>query len=159
MSVGTRKPALDGDGVLHWPLLFVYPEAGGATDVVESADERVPLAPHLDEMFGPAAPPLPWDTEAAYTRARVEVYYLSHATSPLPLPALVDALHCGWPPGVEAAPPARYGPRAARWVRVDEGEALGGVLGRGDCVVPGVPVFFVLAAGTAFRERFLEAAR
>ncbi len=38
---------------------------------------------------------------------------------------------------------------------VEEGAKLGEVLRAPDYVVPGVPVFFVVAAGTAFRERFL----
>ena len=29
----------------------------------------------LDEMFGPEAPPLLWDTRGAYTRDKVELYY------------------------------------------------------------------------------------
>lgn len=30
-------------------------------------------------MFGPDAPPLPWDRDNEYTRDRVELYYLSNA--------------------------------------------------------------------------------
>jgi hypothetical protein len=42
-------------------------------------------------------------------------------------------------------------------VRVDPAATLGAVLAAPDHVVPGVPVFFVVAAGTAFRDRFLAA--
>lgn len=31
------------------------------------------LSLHLDEMFGPAAPPLQWDRERAYTRDKVQL--------------------------------------------------------------------------------------
>jgi hypothetical protein len=34
-------------------------------------------------MFGPEAPPLPWDTDQEYSRERVELYYLSNAGQPL----------------------------------------------------------------------------
>ena len=155
--VGARRPALCPDtSTLLWPLVFVYPEAGGARDVVEVADEGVPLCAHLDELFCEAAPPLEWDDAHAYTRASVELYYLSHATQPLEVPALIECLHGGWPEGVAAAPPERYGPRAARWVRVDESLPLADVLAAPDLVVPGVPVFFVVAKGTAYRDRFVE---
>jgi hypothetical protein len=33
----------------------------------------------LLQMFGPEAPPLPWDTDNEYSRDRVELYYLSNA--------------------------------------------------------------------------------
>jgi len=61
-----------------------------------------------------------------------------------------QALHGGWPAGASDAGPQRYGARAARWVRVDPAATLGAVLAAPDHVVPGVPVFFVVAAGTAF---------
>jgi tetratricopeptide (TPR) repeat protein len=163
-AVGARRPWLEGD-TLHWPLLLAYPEAGPgcAPDVIEAVPETDALSPHLDAVFGPGAPPLPWDDgeggsgQPAYTRSSVELYYLSHATAPLDLPALAEALHGGWPEGVSPAPPARYGPTAARLVRVREDVALGDLLARPDMVVPGVPVFFVVAKGTAFRERWLAA--
>ena len=67
-----------------------------------------------------------------------------------------QALHSGWPKdAAQEEGPRRYGARAARWVPVGEGAALGEVLRAPDYVIPGAPVFFVVAAGTAFRERFL----
>jgi hypothetical protein len=33
----------------------------------------------LLQMFGPEAPPLPWDADGEYSRDRVELYYLSNA--------------------------------------------------------------------------------
>lgn len=68
----------------------------------------------------------------------------------------MQALHSGWPKGpAQEEGPRRYGPRAARWVPVQEHATLRDVLRTPDYVIPGVPVFFVVAAGTAFRERFL----
>lgn len=40
---------------------------------VEDVCEADVLSLHLDEMFGPAAPPLPWDRERAYTRDKVQL--------------------------------------------------------------------------------------
>eukprot|EP00951_Prasinocladus_malaysianus_P045375 scaffold602932_cov24-Prasinocladus_malaysianus.AAC.1 len=51
--------------------------------------------------------------------------------------------------------PSRYGTKAANWIRVNESDALGEVLQRPDYVVPGVPVFFVVAKDTEFRRKFL----
>lgn len=174
LSVGAaRNKPWAVDGVIHWPLVFVYPESG-ATDAVETASELDPISAHLDAMFGslddsssesshPPPPPLPWDEAGAYRDRRdIELYYLSHATEPLPTAeALADVLHRGWPEGLRASPPQRHGPKAARAVRVDERLTLGEVLSREDFVVPGIPAFFVLSRSNKgraaeVRRRFLE---
>lgn len=50
----------------------------------------------------------------------------------------------------------RYGEKASRAVRVDESATLAQLLAAPDCVVPGAPVFFVLAKGTQYRSKFLD---
>ena len=67
----------------------------------------------------------------------------------------LKVLHGGWPE-VEEQGPARYGAKAAGWVRVNEKWTLADALGRPDHVVPGIPVFFVLAKGSPFRQQFLD---
>ena len=52
----------------------------------------------------------------------------------------------------------RYGEKAARWQRVDEGLSLGQLLAQQDYVVPGVPLLFAVAKGTEYRTRFLAQA-
>jgi hypothetical protein len=42
---------------------------------IETVAEDDTLAEYLDGMFGPDAPPLPWDVANAYTRDALEVYY------------------------------------------------------------------------------------
>ncbi len=59
------------------------------------------------------------------------------------------------PEGFEDDGPKRFGTEAAEWVRVNEADALGEVLQRPDFVIPGIPVFFVVARDTDFRMRFL----
>ena len=71
---------------------------------------------------------------------------------------LTQALHSGWPEGFSEKEPARYGEKATRAVRIEESATLHTVLQRPDLVVPGLPVFFVLAKGTKFRDKFLESA-
>lgn len=111
---------------------------------------------HLDLMFGPEAPPLEWDTEGAYSRGAIEVYYLSNGAAPLTERQLEEVYFGGWPEGVTEEGPQRYGPNAAAWVRVKESWTLRDALSRPDHVVPGVPAFFVLAKGSDFRQRFLD---
>lgn len=106
-------------------------------------------------MFGPEAPPLEWDAQGDYARGSLELYYLSHAATPLTLDQLTEAFFGSWPE-VEEEGPQRYGPNAAAWVRVQEGWTLRDALSRPDHVIPGIPAFFVLAKGTDFRQRFLD---
>lgn len=153
-GVGDRKPRIEQDEI-RWPVLFFYPEASMANDAVEDFGEEDTFADHLDVMFGPESPPLDWDPDGRYSRQQIEVYYLSHAAKPLDRDELVEALHGGWPRVVDEGP-ARYGPRAAKWEVVSQGQTLGEVLGRADHIIPGIPVFFVLAMDTPFRKDFLE---
>lgn len=71
------------------------------------------------------------------------------------LPPTPQVYFGGWPEVADEGP-QRYGPKAAAWVRVQEGWTLRDALARPDHVIPGVPAFFVLARGSDFRERFLE---
>ena len=48
---------------------------------------------HLDAMFDPGAEPLAWDTNNAYTRDKLELYYMSHAATPLSLDQLTEVRH------------------------------------------------------------------
>ncbi len=88
-DAGDHKPYVDEAGLVHWPLLFVYPETM-QMDAVEDASELDSLGDHLDAMFSPDAPPLEWDRDHEYTRERLEVYYLSHAAEALTLGELAE---------------------------------------------------------------------
>ncbi|KAG2485965.1 hypothetical protein HYH03_015291 [Edaphochlamys debaryana] len=158
VSLGQRtRPELRPDGSLVWPVLLLYPESGGQ-DVVEAFGEEDTFEEHLDMMFGPEAPPLEWDADRAYARDRVELYYLAHAGRPLGRDQLVEAMQGRWPKGADSADmgPQRYGSRAARLRRINPRHTLRKVLASEDHVVPGLPLFFVVARDTAYRQRFLE---
>ena len=88
-DAGDRKPEVDADGLVHWPVMFVYPETM-QTDAVEDFMEADNLQQHLDVMFAPDAPPLHWDEDHHYTRSRLELYYLSYAAKPLRLEQLTE---------------------------------------------------------------------
>lgn len=47
VAVNNRKPYLDEEGSVHWPVLLMYPETMGQ-DVVEDWHEDEPVAAHLD---------------------------------------------------------------------------------------------------------------
>lgn len=107
-------------------------------------------------MFASEAPPLEWDTEVAYTRDNLELFYLSHGATPLNEDQLTEALFGGWPADVTDEGPSAYGKQAARWRRLREDVTLGQLLSKADYVVPGVPVVFVVARGTAYYDRFVS---
>lgn len=71
---------------------------------------------------------------------------------------LVQALAGSWPevnkPG-EKGGPQRYGQQASHWVCVEQEQSLREVLLQPDHIVPGLPLFWVVAAGTDYRTRFL----
>lgn len=69
---------------------------------------------------------------------------------------LAQVLAGGWPQDVTHRAPSSYGPKSARLKQVEETHTLAEVLRQSDYVVPGIPVFFLLAAGTPFLQRFLE---
>lgn len=125
------------------------------SDVIESFEESDSFSDHLDRMFGNDAPPLPWDDSRQYRRHNIDIFYLSNAANPLDSDQLTEALYGGWPSVAEKAP-SRYGESASAWVQVKEEQTLGEVLRQKDYVIPGVPVFFVLARSTPFRETFLS---
>ncbi|KAJ9516584.1 hypothetical protein QJQ45_015246 [Haematococcus lacustris] len=154
------KPSLDGSGGrLVWPLLVLYPESM-VQDVIEAAGEEDTLGEHLDQMFGGDAPPLEFDQQREYNRASIELRYLSHAGKVLSRAQLVQALKTGsWPEDAEASGPNRYGANASKWVVCRESWTVRELLSRPDHVVPGVPLLFALAKGSAYRQRFLEKAQ
>ncbi|CAH3159462.1 unnamed protein product [Porites evermanni] len=66
------KVHLDTDGVLHWPVLFVYPEFN-QTDLISSFNENDRISDHLHTMFEVESPP--WDVEKKYKPESLEVYF------------------------------------------------------------------------------------
>ncbi|KAG2430020.1 hypothetical protein HYH02_013848 [Chlamydomonas schloesseri] len=162
VTAGNRsKPSLGEDGrSLVWPVLLLYPESG-QQDVVEAWAEDDAFNDHLDMMFDPEGPPLEWDERGEYKRDRIELYYLAHAGKPLNRDQLVEAMQGRWPSGLDGSSggPEKYGSRAARMRKVNTKHSLRQVLAQEDHVIAGVPLFFVVAKGTPFRERFLESGR
>ncbi|KAG1680398.1 hypothetical protein FOA52_015489 [Chlamydomonas sp. UWO 241] len=152
-------PSLEVDGSVTWPLMIMYPE-NMQQDAVQAFGEADTFDAHLDEMFGPDAPPLEWDARGEYTRGRMELYYLRHAGRPMSRLQLIDAMQGRWPANVGTADakwaPKRYGETAATWRLLDTSLTLGQLLSREDYVVPGMPLLFAVSSGTEYKERFLN---
>jgi hypothetical protein len=68
---------------------------------------------------------------------------------------LVDGLHGQWPEPDPQAGPKRYGKSGSHWTAVNESLSLQQVLLQPEHVVPGVPLFWVLARDTEYQARFL----
>jgi hypothetical protein len=66
-----------------WSSLIASPPLSRAlTDRLGYGPVSIPSTASA-QMFGPDAPPLPWDEAREYTRDRIELYYLAHAGKPL----------------------------------------------------------------------------
>jgi hypothetical protein len=50
---GVKKPKLDDQGVLHWPVLLLYPEVM-SSDFIEDFPETDTFLPHLDVISFPS---------------------------------------------------------------------------------------------------------
>ncbi|KAJ7529014.1 hypothetical protein O6H91_15G030400 [Diphasiastrum complanatum] len=166
-----RKPSLDYDNIFHWPVLFLYGEAM-ASDFIEDFAEFDTFAMHLDMMFGTSAPPLAWDERHEYSRDNIELYYQANA-----VPALsrrkVEQILVGDSTGygmliseeedvdADAADDdvhleGVFASGKPTWVKIKETQTLHGALKLSDFVVPGIPVFYVLAKGSHFRDSFIS---
>lgn len=52
--------------------------------------------------------------------------------------------------------PQVYGENAAYFVLIDERKRMQEIFCEDDCIVPGVPTFFIVAKGTNYHQQFLE---
>ncbi|RDD42202.1 Tetratricopeptide repeat protein 4 [Trichoplax sp. H2] len=64
---------LNEEMVIHWPILFIYPEHG-QTDFIKSANENDRFMDHLIVMFDDNEAP-PWDKENKYKLKNLEIYF------------------------------------------------------------------------------------
>lgn len=52
--------------------------------------------------------------------------------------------------------PDMYGDNAAYFVEVKEDLSIHEILSEANCIIPGVPTFFIVAKGSKYHQRFLE---
>lgn len=121
---GNRTPALANDGSMVWPVTLLYPQSM-SSDIIQAFPETDTFGPHLDVMFGEGAPPLEWDTQGEYTRARVELYWARRAGAKgLTRQQLAEVLLHNGVPGEDAPDPREADGNFVEWVRVEEGSTL-----------------------------------
>ncbi|XP_072947965.1 DNA polymerase interacting tetratricopeptide repeat-containing, protein of 47 kDa isoform X2 [Epargyreus clarus] len=85
IDLGKLEPTLPGaqdaivhieDGILKWPVLFLYPEYQ-MTDFIRACPENVPLLYQLEQVF-----PAPWDKNDKYSCNSINVYFEGHDKMP-----------------------------------------------------------------------------
>lgn len=166
---GVKKPVLDEQGVLHWPVLLLYPEVM-SSDFIEDFPDTDTFSPHLDVMFSETSPPLPWDANHVYTRDSIELYYQGGFGKPLSRSevlryllegnvdskALPDSLLDGEDEEHDSTKctTVTSTDSSSKWIKVKEGKTLQEVLQDKDCIVPAIPVFFVVSRKSTFYKDF-----
>ncbi|XAR61034.1 hypothetical protein NMG60_11034612 [Bertholletia excelsa] len=159
---GLKKPILDKDKILHWPVLLLYAEVM-TSDFIEDFCETDMFSVHLDMMYSESSPPLPWDKGNAYTREAIELYYQAGSGVCLSKKEILHYLLEGTAgshiesfsdeeKSVGHGTSAGTGP--SKWVKVNEKRALYDVLKEPDYVIPGVPVFYVVSKKSSFYKDF-----
>ncbi|KAM6565019.1 hypothetical protein CsatB_025017 [Cannabis sativa] len=161
--IGLRKPLMDKNKMVHWPVLLLYAEVM-SSDFIEDFCETDMFTVHLDmlsNMFSETAPPLPWDTENNYTREAIELYYEAASGVCLPKKKILQYLLEGTPASnvedigdddKDAAEDANLGISAvifrlgsSKWIKVNERRTLHNVLKEPNFIIQGIPVFYVVS--------------
>lgn len=163
---GLRKPFLDKNNILHWPVLLLYAEVM-SSDFIEDFCETDMFAAHLDMMFSESCPPLAWDKEHSYTREAIELYYEAVSGVSLSKTKLLRCFLDGTAgANVESISEEEKdgthgstydysaGKCSSRWVKVNEKRKLHDVLKEPNFIIPGIPVFYVVSKTSSFYKEF-----
>lgn len=161
---GKKKPMLDKNNILHWPVLLLYPEVM-SSDIIEDFCETDMFSVHLDIMFSDSSPPLPWDTENAYTRDALELYYEADFGVCLSKKEIFGSLLDGTAAShldkysaeeTDANRSPYSNGNGPKWVRINERRTLHDVLKNPDMIVPGIPVFYIVSKRSGFYKDFVS---
>ncbi|KAK9726456.1 hypothetical protein RND81_05G216500 [Saponaria officinalis] len=157
---GLKKPFLDKNKILHWPVLLLYAEVM-SSDLIEDFCETDMFSSHLDVMFSEDCPPLPWDKDNAYTRENIELYFEVGSSVCLSKSEILRYLLEGTAgaksvdednTSADHRNPAGRDP--SRWVKVNEKRTLHDVLKEPNFVIPEIPVFYVVSKQSSFYDKF-----
>ncbi|GAV84181.1 TPR_11 domain-containing protein [Cephalotus follicularis] len=163
---GLRKPILDKDKILHWPVLLLYAEVM-TSDFIENFCETDLFSAHLDIMLSEGCPPLQWDRENHYTRENIELYYEAGPGICLSKTELL----CYLLEGTAGANAKSIGDEdkddsegsnhgfsagegSSKWVKVNDRRNLQDVLKEPNFIIPGIPVFYAVSKSSSFYEEF-----
>nr|XP_029147559.1 tetratricopeptide repeat protein 4 homolog isoform X3 [Arachis hypogaea] len=155
---GLKKPVLDKNNILHWPVLLLYAEVM-SSDFIEDFCETDMLSVHLDMMFS-ADQPLPWDVENNYKRDFVELYYEAGSGVRLSKEKLLHCLlegtaasHVG-DEEKDAVEDFKHSAGSPKWIKVNEKKMLQDILKEPNFVIPEIPVFYVVSKQSSFYSKF-----
>ncbi|KAL1330004.1 tetratricopeptide repeat protein 4 homolog [Arachis ipaensis] len=155
---GLKKPVLDKNNILHWPVLLLYAEVM-SSDFIEDLCETDMLSVHLDMMFS-ADQPLPWDVENNYKRDFVELYYEAGSGVRLSKEKLLHCLLEGTAAShvsdeeKDAVEDFKHGAGSRKWIKVNEKKMLQDILKEPNFVIPEIPVFYVVSKQSSFYSKF-----
>ncbi|PRP77002.1 hypothetical protein PROFUN_14691 [Planoprotostelium fungivorum] len=125
-------------GQLHWPVLLLYEEHDTSEFVIDVCEDHT-LSQHLSYMFPPTAKDYaPWDTEKKYVIDSLEIYFEANSTAPID-------------PKMK-----KSGSSKRRWIKVKPTTTLKTVLAHPDHVVPGVPIFHIVANNSRYKDVFVQ---
>ncbi|KAK7843972.1 tetratricopeptide repeat protein 4 like protein [Quercus suber] len=145
-----RKPTLDNNNILHWPVLLLYAE-------VMSSD-------FIEDFY--TCPPLPWDKENNYTRESIELYYEAGSGVCLSKSKLlryllegtatshVESIDVDEKDTTEGLNHGISSGEGSKWVKVGEKRTLHNVLKEPNFIIPGIPVFYVVSKRSSFYKEF-----
>ncbi|KAM3731212.1 hypothetical protein ACB098_12G145600 [Castanea mollissima] len=162
---GLRKPTLDNNNILHWPVLLLYAEVM-SSDFIEDFCETDMFSAHLDMMFSDTCPPLPWDKESNYTRESIELYYEAGSGVCLSKSKLlryllegtaashVESIDVDEKDATEGLNHGISPGEGSKWVKVGEKRTLHDVLKEPNFIIPGIPVFYVVSKRSSFYKEF-----
>ncbi|VAI21986.1 unnamed protein product [Triticum turgidum subsp. durum] len=137
---GVKKPKLDEQGVLHWPVLLLYPEVM-SSDFIEDFPETDMFSDHLD-LAGDGTP---------FSKSEMLKYLLEGTVDSGSLTESLDG-EDGEHDTVKGS--TAISPSQGKWIKVREGKTLQEALQHKDYIIPAVPVFFVVSRKSAFHSKF-----
>ncbi|KAK6148030.1 hypothetical protein DH2020_018942 [Rehmannia glutinosa] len=160
---GIKKPMLDKNNILHWPVLFLYAEVM-SSDIIEDFCETDMFSLFLKLFISGDVPPCPSDPAVADTRESVGIFLEADSGVCLSKKEVLSYLlegtaasHLEKYSGGEtdaAANSSFSSGNDPKWVKVNERKTLHDILKNPDFVVPGIPVFFVVSKRSSFYKDF-----
>jgi tetratricopeptide (TPR) repeat protein len=163
---GLKKPVLDKNKILRWPVLLLYAEVM-SSDFIEDFCEMETFSTHLDMVFAENSPPLSWDKENHYTREAIELFYEAGSGASLSKTRLYHQLLEGTAgANAEAIDDENKdeiqgsnhdnskGNGRSKMVAVNEKRTLHDVLKGANFIIPGIPVFYVVSKTSGFYKEF-----
>ncbi|KAK2986350.1 hypothetical protein RJ640_026614 [Escallonia rubra] len=177
---GHRKPMLDKDNILHWPVLLLYAEVM-SSDFIENFCETDMFSAHLDVIS------LVKPFQTCFQKVVHHCHGIKKMITPVKLLNCTMSSAWHWAGtgvrlskkeilcsflegtagshvesfGIDAEDEADCSPngvpaagRGPKWVRVNEKRTLHDVLTDPNFVIPGIPVFFVVSKKSSFYKEF-----